>query len=312
MLNRLLSIIYILMNKGTVTAKELAERFEVSTRTIYRDIENLSMAGIPVYAQQGKNGGISLSEQFVLNKMLVTKEEQTQILAALTSLQETGAGQEQDTLMKLGEFFHADPVNWVSIDFSDWSGHRQQLFEQIRDAILNHRVLVFDYYGTYGDMSHRTVEPVQLLFKEYTWYVRAYCRTRHAMRLFKVLRMKRVQISEESFQPDESRLDVESDKDLLKNADILKDVGMQEEPVTVEMVIEKREAYRIYDRFAEEEITVQPNGDFLIHMKCFPDDWNYGVVLSFGPSLKVVGPESFRREIADRIKKMNKIYQNDL
>ena len=73
MLNRMLSIIYILMNKGTVTAGELAERFEVSVRTIYRDVETLSMAGIPVYAKKGKNGGISLTEQFVLDKMLVSK-----------------------------------------------------------------------------------------------------------------------------------------------------------------------------------------------------------------------------------------------
>ena len=95
MLNRLLGIIYILMNKGTVTAGELADRFEVSVLTIYRDIETLSMAGIPVYARKGKNGGISLTEQFVLNKMLVSEQEQAEILAALTGLQETGAQTEQ-------------------------------------------------------------------------------------------------------------------------------------------------------------------------------------------------------------------------
>ena len=127
MLNRLLGIIYILMNKGTVTAGELAERFEVSVRTIYRDIETLSMAGIPVYARKGKNGGISLTEQFVLNKMLVSEQEQAEILAALTGLQETGAQTEQETLQKLGEFFQTEPLQWVSIDLSDWSGRRQEL-----------------------------------------------------------------------------------------------------------------------------------------------------------------------------------------
>ena len=128
MLNRLLGIIYILMNKGTVTAGELAERFEVSVRTIYRDIETLSMAGIPVYARKGKNGGISLTEQFVLNKMLVSEQEQAEILAALTGLQETGAQTEQETLQKLGEFFQTEPLQWVSIDLSDWSGRRQELY----------------------------------------------------------------------------------------------------------------------------------------------------------------------------------------
>ena len=88
MINRLLGMIYVLMNKGTVTAGELAERFEVSVRTVYRDVESLSMAGIPVYARKGKNGGISLTENFVLDRMMISQEEQHRILAALVSLQE--------------------------------------------------------------------------------------------------------------------------------------------------------------------------------------------------------------------------------
>ena len=112
MLNRLLSIIYILLNKGTITAAELAQRFEVSVRTIYRDVETLSMAGIPIYAKKGKNGGICLTEQFVLDKMLVSKEEQQQILAALASVQETGAQDERGTLRKLLEFFKIKNEKW--------------------------------------------------------------------------------------------------------------------------------------------------------------------------------------------------------
>ena len=115
MINRLLGMIYVLMNKGTVTAGELAERFEVSVRTVYRDVESLSMAGIPVYARKGKNGGISLTENFVLDRMMISQEEQHRILAALVSLQEVGAQEEGEILRKLGEFFRAEPVNWVSI-----------------------------------------------------------------------------------------------------------------------------------------------------------------------------------------------------
>ena len=139
MLNRLLGIIYILMNKETVTARELSERFEVSVRTIYRDVEALSMAGIPVYTSKGKNGGISLTERFVLNKMFVSQKEQQEILAALASLQETGAQKEEETLQKLGEFFKEEPSRWVSIDFSDWSGRRKELFGQLKDAVLNRK-----------------------------------------------------------------------------------------------------------------------------------------------------------------------------
>ena len=99
MLNRMLGMIYLLMNKGTVTAGELAERFEVSVRTIYRDVEALSMAGIPVYAKKGKNGGICLTEEFVLNKMLVSQKEQQEILAALASLKETGVGHDRKSVV---------------------------------------------------------------------------------------------------------------------------------------------------------------------------------------------------------------------
>ena len=298
MINRLLSIIYILMNKGTVTAKELAERFEVSVRTIYRDIDALSMAGIPVYTTKGRNGGIHLTEQFVLNKMLVSKKEQQQILAALASLRETGTHEEEAILNKLGDFFMEKPENWVAIDLSDWSGRRKDLFNQIRDAILNRHVIRFDYYGQYGEMSHRCAEPVQLLFKEYTWYVRAYCRTRQAMRLFKVLRMKRVVVLDETF-------DVRTVQNTDAYSDIPADIPLPE----ITLWIDKKEAYRVYDRFDEEEITVLPDGHFEIHYRCTLDDWVYGMILSFGPSAKVLAPQFVQTEMQRRIGEMAKLYR---
>lgn len=322
MINRLLSIIYILMNKGTVTAKELAERFEVSVRTIYRDIDALGMAGIPVYTTKGRGGGISLTEQFVLNKMLVSKDEQQQILAALASLTETGAQEDAEILAKLGNFFMETPENWVSIDFSDWSGRRTELFAQIKNAILRRHVIVFDYYGQDSEMRRRCVEPVQLLFKEYTWYVRAYCRTKQAMRLFKVLRMKRVTVLDEVFdlrdpitaepppETAESGLSCALTGTTACEPAQTGYTGFPESKADPEITIwiDRKEAYRVYDRFDEEEITVLPDGDFEIHYHCVLDDWVYGMILSFGPSAKVLAPESVRSEIQRRIRKMGELY----
>ena len=299
MINRLLGIIYILLKKGTVTAGELAERFEVSTRTIYRDVENLSMAGIPVYTSKGKNGGISLTEQFVLDKLMVSDEEQQRILTALASLQETGASEEGEILKKLGDFFKTEPVNWVSIDFSDWSGRHKELFEQIRESILGRRVMEFDYYGRYGEMTKRTVEPVQLLFKDYTWYVRAYCRNRNAMRLFKVYRMKRVKVLEEIYAM--RNIPLQEPEDQMRTY-------TEEEMPEVVVWIDGREAYRVYDRFEEEEITRLPDGNFEIRVRYVLDDWVYGMILSFGPSARVIGPEFVREEIARRIGEMKELY----
>lgn len=312
MINRLLGIVYLLMNKNTVTAAELAERFEVSVRTIYRDIDTLSMAGIPVYATKGRNGGIHLMEQFVLDKMLVSKKEQQQILAALSSLRETGGAEEEEILSKLGDFFMEKPESWVSIDFSDWSGRRKELFNRIRRAILGRQVMHFDYYGQYGDMSHRCVEPTQLLFKEYTWYVRAYCRTKQDMRLFKVLRMKRVEVSDEIF-PERDMKHIgaqhgagDSDPHLSIHPTEFPTPGLLPE---ITLWIDQKEAYRVYDRFDEDEITVLPGGHFRICQQCIVDDWVYGMILSFGPSARVIAPDWVRSEIERRIRAMACLYE---
>lgn len=305
MVNRQLEMVYILMNKGSVTAEELAERFGVSTRTVYRDIDSLSMAGIPVYANRGKGGGICLMEHFVLDRRLLSKEEQGRILAAMVSLRETGASQDIRILEKLETFFKAEPLDWVAIDFSDWSGRRGELYGQIKEAILGRHVMAFDYYGQYGDMMRREVEPIQLLFKEYTWYVRAFCRVRQDMRLFKVMRMKRVRVLEETFTPvsaadRERAFRIGEDEKLMEESNGL---------VRIVLWIHNREAYRIYDRFEEEEITRLPDGNFRVEIDSLPDDWIYGVILSFGPSARVLEPEWIQKEIHNRICEMKKFYE---
>lgn len=311
MLERLISIIYILMNKGTVTAGELAKRFEVSTRTVYRDIEALSIAGIPVYCKKGKNGGISLTEEFVLNKMLITKEEQQEILAALVGLNETevsDGNREQETLKKLGEFFQTEPVPWVQIDLSDWSGLRKQMYEDIKRAILTRHVIEFDYYGQNRPMSHRVVEPVQLQFKEYTWYLRAYCRERQDYRTFKLFRMQRLCVQTEAFVPKREPVLLHSAK-TDGSTSVEPQAQEQEFPVTpLTIWIDKKETYRIYDRFDESELEQLPDGNFLAHCAYPLDEWVYSLILWFGPSAKVLEPEFIREEVQDRIKKMMENY----
>lgn len=324
MIERLLGIIYILLNKRTVTAGELAERFEVSVRTIYRDIEALSMAGIPVYCKKGKNGGISLTEEFVLNKLLITKEEQQEILSALVGLQETEVVSEQETLKKLGEFFQAEPIPWVHIDLSDWSGLRKQLYEDIKKAILTRHVVSFDYYGQNRPMSRRTVEPIQLQFKEYTWYLRAYCRERQDFRTFKLFRMQRLLVMEETFVPkkefgagedvlrqQKSMLqEVEQESRQRKKLQKSEETNAAEFPVTpLTLWIDKKEAYRIFDRFDESELELLEDGNYLAHCAYPLDEWVYSLILCFGSSAKVLEPEFIRAEVEKRIRKMLKNYE---
>lgn len=183
-MKRLFEIMYLLSEKKCIKASELAEHFEVSVRTIYRDVETLSMAGIPIYAKKGKYGGIA-----ILDNLLV----------------------------KLSGLFQIKNPNWISIGFSDWSNQHQELFQRVKFAIVKTRVLKFDYYGRIGYISTRKVEPIQLWFKGHAWYLGGYCQEKQAIRVFKLSRMKRVECLDESFE--KKKLNIEDKEEIDKYID---------------------------------------------------------------------------------------------
>ncbi len=190
-ISRLFQIIYILLEKKSTTAGYLAEHFEVSVRTIYRDIDALCQAGIPIYASQGKGGGITLVDQFVLNKSLLSEKEQDEILLSLQSLSAVGYPEPYGVLPKLSSLFKKSNVNWVEVDFSSWgSDHRQkEVFSFLKNAILEQYTITFSYFSVAGEKSDRRVEPVKLLFKDKSWYLQGYCLQRMGYRTFKITRM---------------------------------------------------------------------------------------------------------------------------
>ena len=119
-MNRLFKIVYYLLENGKSTAPELAEKFEVSLRTIYRDLDAISAAGIPVYATQGKGGGISLLNDYVLEKSLLSEEEREQMLMALQGISSTEGKNTDELLSKLSALFQIKTTDWIEVDFSDW------------------------------------------------------------------------------------------------------------------------------------------------------------------------------------------------
>ena len=212
---RLFEIIYVLLGKKQATAKELAKRFEVSTRTIYRDVEALSMAGIPVFATKGRGGGIGLLDNFVLSKSILCEREQTEVLTALQGFAvmddsvsggrrraraDTATdsdGNAGDTLRKLNAFWNRDAANWLYVDFSDWGDKGAKIFQSLKSAILERRVVTFEYYGGNGVKSSRRVEPGQLCFKSKAWYMSGFCLDKNDDRLFKLSRIDRLCITDE-------------------------------------------------------------------------------------------------------------------
>ena len=284
-INRLFEIIYLLLNKKFMTANELAEYFEVSVRTIYRDIDTLSLAGIPIYALQGKGGGISLLEHYVLDKSVLSEREQNEILYALQSMTVTQVPEADKVLAKLSSLFNKSRTNWIEVDFSPWGsddkGYSQ--FTQIKDAILSHRIIEFNYFGSSGEKTARRVEPMKLIFKTNAWYLQAFCQTRNELRMFKIVRMADVQKTEETFTP--------------MIPEPLPGGGqLQETQKWIELCfnISADGAYRVYDEFEEKEITKNTDGSFTIMTTLPESDWLIRYILSFGSEAEVKSPQHIR------------------
>ena len=199
--NRYFQMVYLLLEKGSMTAPELADYFEVSVRTIYRDIDILSSAGIPVYATRGKGGGISIQDNFVLKKSILSEQEQTQILMALQGIRIVEDEYTRTLLSKLSSVFQKQNVNWLEIDFSSWtkSGAGKDNFQKLQSAIFKSKIVAFHYYSGKGEVIKRVVEPLKLVFKSTDWYLYGYCSTRNDFRFFKLTRIRNLEITNDEY-----------------------------------------------------------------------------------------------------------------
>ncbi|HOQ06721.1 MAG TPA: YafY family protein [Clostridiales bacterium] len=292
-MNRLFEIVYILLGKERVTAKELAERFEVSRRTIYRDIEALSAAGIPVYTERGRDGGIGLLPGFTLNRSLLSEQEQEDVISALQALEAVNPRKMAQALTKLSAVFNRKLVNWIEVDFSSWSRLDDGLFDRLKAAIFEKVTVEFDYYSTKGEKTHRRVEPVQLFFKHQAWYLKGFCLSRKSMRMFKLTRIKNLQLTDQRFD------DRHSPETMLQDtAD-----GENARPVMLKLKIGPEMAYRVYDEFEPRNIQKQPDGSFVVSAAFTEDEWLYGYILSFCEYAEVIEPPHIRETIREKLER---------
>ena len=297
-MNRLFEIIYILLDKKRITARELSEHFEVSQRTIYRDIETLSAAGIPIYTNKGKGGGISLLDNFVLNKSILSDQEQNEILMSLQTLNAMQFPDIEPVLHKLSTLFKKQSMNWIDVDFSHWGSdeNERQKFNLLKTAIQNGKVLTFDYFSSYGEKTKRTIEPIRLIFKGQSWYIYGFCRSKNDFRLFKITRIKNLSQLNETFKRESSNNIYNGFQD--HNNKIVKLV----------LKIEGKMAYRIYDEFNPEYILKNLDGSFTV-TAIFPEgEWIYSYVLSYGDFAEVLEPKHVRDTIKRRLENGLKKY----
>lgn len=307
--SRLFQILYCILERGTVTAPELAERLEVSVRTIYRDIDALSAAGIPVYAEAGRGGGIRLLESFdqqksgeigelpaAINRVLFSEEEKQIILEALGSLAALDH-MDSELAKKVAALFHTEGgESWLEVDFSRWGivPHENDTFRQLKDAILRHRETTLTYVGTRGEQTARTIRPIRLLCKAGAWYVKAYCLNREDFRIFKLSRIRSLAVTDQVFLP----MQFPEEK-----------AGREAELAEIVLRFSADAAYRVYDEFDVSQVTVQEDGTLIARARMPQDAWLSGYLLSFGTQVEVIEPAGLREVVAEQA---YKIYQKNV
>ncbi len=287
--SRLFKILYHLLDKGQATAPELAEKFEVSVRTIYRDMDALSDAGIPVYAESGRKGGIHLMDHFVLDKAPFSKEEKEEILTALQSVNITQNTNSSQTLQKLSALFHLDSQDWLEVDFSRWGSGTfdNETFELIKSAIIHHKVVKMHYASSYKRSGERMVEPCKLVYKSKSWYLEAFCREKQALRTFKLTRILDLEVLEESFVR----------RVFPKSAEPSPEKYQQ-----ITLRFPKEMAYRVYDEFHKTQVQRQENGELIVSAEMPEDPWLVGFLLSFGTQVEILSPASLKEAVAQEAK----------
>ncbi len=300
---RLYNIVTILLSKNTVSASELAERFDVSTRTIYRDIDVLSVAGVPVYMKKGRGGGIALMEGYKMDKTMFDDEEIESIMMSVGAMGATGYKGVDNVVDKISSIFkNHKPDDWVDVDFTEWDSAKSpdSSFQKIKTAILERRWVRLSYFSAYGQKTERKLAPLKLMFKSRSWYVPSYCADKKDTRLFKLSRMREIELTDERFEREK----------YLKIQPKPKEQSSHFEIVQLKMRFKPEAAYLLYDWYGEENIKKQPDGSYLVMARFPMDEWVYSHILSYGDNVEVLEPEYIRKEVKKRLRNILMTYEN--
>lgn len=301
-IDRLIGILSVLLQEEKVTAPELAEKFEVSRRTINRDIEDLCMAGIPIQTEQGAGGGIRIMDGYRMDRTLLTSKDMQMILAGIRSLDSVSGSHYYSRLMekiKTGSSDFVSGRDSILIDLSSW--YKDSLapkIEVIQTAIEERKLLSFVYYSPRGE-SVRKIEPYFLVFKWSSWYVWGWCCEREDFRLFKLNRMDRTEIAEERYQvravpaPDLSNEKIFPGK------------------IFVKAVFEPEMRWRLVEEFGPSCFEVQEDGKLLFHCEYTDIEHMVQWLLTFRDHVEVLEPEEIRREILGIAERVARIYGKD-
>lgn len=299
-IDRLIGILSILLQQEKVTAPYLAGKFEVSRRTINRDVENLCQAGIPIVTEQGVNGGISIMEGYKLEKTLLTSSELQAILTGLKSLDSVSGSNKYGLLMDKLSVHHSSILasnNHVLIDLSYWNTKAlAPKIELIQSATENHQLITFAYYAPNGE-STRTIEPYVLVFQWLCWYVWGYCRLRQGFRLFKLSRMEQLTGLKEGFEP--------------RRVPDFDDIPVQiynPDSLRVSAVFDKAVKWRLIEEFGQEQLHEMEDGRYYLEFGWSDKQSLFSYLLGFQESVQLLEPEYLREEFAALTRRISQKY----
>ena len=285
--NRLFQTVCLLLEHGRLTADQLADKLGVSVRTVYRDIDALSEAGVPICTTQGKGGGIYLMDGYVLDRAAFTPEEQRQLLLALKSLP---GGEDSTILPKVSALFRREEDDCLQVNFSRWGDSHwdRDKFRDLRSAVLQRKVTHFRYASSRGGIRPCRVLPARLVFKGQHWYLQAWCLDREEFRTFRLSRMLEVTVTDQQFHRRLTPPDIPFSGEIPPMFRV--DCTLRFAPAL---------AYRVYDEFSGDSITPLPDGRLEVRA-VFPDEsWLIGYLLSFGDGLEIAEPAGLRRRVAE-------------
>lgn len=299
-IDRVIGILSILLQREKVTASELAEKFEVSRRTIIRDIEEINKAGIPIVTFQGQGGGISVMDGFRLDRTLLSNDDMKAILAGLKSLDSVSDTKRYRQLMSKLSAENSDTINMenqIIIDLSSWDKAAvSDKIELIKNAIDSRLKIRFTYFSPVGE-TVREIEPYHLVFQWSSWYVWGYCTLRNDYRMFKLTRLTDLECTNESC---ELREVPEYTCDKLRHT---------KGEIEATVKFDKSLKWRIIDEFGTELPRFDENGDILLTFTWSDVPSFYSYILSFGDKAEILSPKEYRSEFNEMIKRISEKYE---
>lgn len=299
-IDRLIGILSVLLRREKITAAELAEKFEVSARTVYRDIEALSKAGIPVAAERGLNGGVYIMDEYKIDRTLLSTEDMGAIIAGLKSLDSVCETKKYRQLMDKLYADGADRQGTIVIDLSMWDKTSvAPKLELIKEAVENRQLIAFTYYSP-ERTEERKIEPYRLIYQWSSWYVWGYCLDRMAMRLFKLSRMTGLV---NLHIPFEKRDIPEYSCDKLRHT---------KGEIEAEVKFDKSVKWRIIDDFGAELPQYDEEGNVFLKFTWSDVPSFFRYILTFGDCAEIISPAKYREDFSELLKKISCKYDTQL